>query len=154
MTTYTILSLNNSYSAILGNIAQIPTNGTEFGNPTLGKPFNKNVIFTGKVYEYTLNPLYSVHVFVKKIKPDITSGTPSYVDEFNNTYTYKLSNLSKNTVFTIGVPDSFFPTWTNNGINYGSGEKYFIWVGFMIEGPWLNPSEKDSFGHITVGLCK
>jgi hypothetical protein len=154
MTTYTILSLNNSYSAILGNIAQIPTNGTEFGNPTLGKPFNKNVIFTGKVYEYTLNPLYSVHVFVKKIKPDITSGRPSYVDEFNNTYTYKLSNLSKNTVFTIGVPDSFFPTWTNNGINYGSGEKYFIWVGFMIEGPWLNPSEKDSFGHITVGLCK
>ncbi len=153
MTSHTILSLNNSYAALFGNVAQIPTNGTEFGNPTLGKPFNKNVYFSGKIYEYTLDPAYSVHVFVKKIKPDTNSGSPSYVDDLNDAFTYKLDNLSENTVFTVGVPDSFFPTWTNNGVNYGSGEKYFIWVGFMIEGPWLTPAEASTFGHITVGLC-
>jgi len=154
MTSYTILSLNNSYAALLGNVAQIPTNGNELGTGSLGKPFNKDVFFTGKIYEYTLDQAYDVHVFVKKIKPDTNSGTPSYVDDLNDTFTFKLNNLSENTVFTVGVPGSFFPSWFNNGVNYGSGEKYFIWVGFMIEGPWLTEAEAESAGHMVVGLCQ
>ncbi len=152
MTTYTILSLNNSWPAISPNIAQIPTNGTELSSG-FGKPFNKDVFFTGKIYEYTLDSDYDIHVFVKKIKTNTTPGEPSYIDEFNNAYTYKLSNLSENSVFTIGVPASEFPTWTDNTISYGT-EKYFIWVGFMIEGPWLKPGEKDDKGHVIVGLCQ
>ena len=184
----TVLSLTAT-TPIVGEVAQI-TIPYRFLSPTFNttgsditpnaKIWNKPIIFSGRIVKNTLSCDYEAFYFIKKLRCDITNGTPSYEEievwqkELPKCGNFSIKapassfpeiDLGKGWSFT-GDPTSFFPL--NADGNFPAGQlsnstgipsgtiqsnNYLVWCGFQIKGLNANPVDEDALGEIVVTSC-